>query len=249
MLEEEEKRVSDVVDAAPSVDGMHREYATTRDPRLRSALLEHYQSYARAIAARYGHSNAGPDDLEQVALLGVLKAIDRFDPERGVSFSTFAWATTHGELKRHLRDSGWSARVPRRVKEVFLVVNRTADDLTLALGRSPTVAEIAQTAGISDEEVVEAMAAQGAYRPDSVDRRAEEWEPSERELGFEEVEVRSELVSVIRRLQPQQQELLRLRFAEELSQTEIAARLGTSQMQVSRMLSAVLGRLRRQLAP
>jgi RNA polymerase sigma-B factor len=226
---------------------MHREYATTRDAALRSALLEHYQSYARAIAARYGRSNAALEDLEQVALLGVLKAIDRYDPERGVSFSTFAWATTHGELKRHLRDAGWSARVPRRVKELFLVVNRAADDLTLDLGRSPTVVEIATATGLTAEEVVEAMAAQGAYRADSVDRRTEEWEPADRETGYDDVDLRSQLGSAIRRLRPEHRELLRLRFEEELSQTEIAARLGTSQMQVSRMLSTVLDRLRLHL--
>src|SRR6476659_5593127 len=145
------------------------EFAETRDPALRDQLIEAHLGLAEYLARRFANRGEPLDDLVQVASLGLVKAVERFDPSRGLEFTTFATPTIVGELKRHFRDKGWAVRVPRRVQELHLRVTRVIDDLSLEIGRSPTVPEIALRAGTSEDEVIEAIDAGSAYRSTSLD--------------------------------------------------------------------------------
>ena len=135
----------------------------------RTELVEEYRGFAISLARRFGNHREPQDDLIQAALVGLLHAIDRFDPERGVEFTTFAFATITGELKRHYRDQTWGVRVPRSLKEQFLAVTKATDELTVELGRSPTIPEIAERASSSEEDVLSALEVSGAYLPVSLD--------------------------------------------------------------------------------
>src|SRR5437016_9065036 len=148
------------------------EYGRTRDPVLRDRLVTAHMGLAEYLARRFTNRGEPLDDLLQVASLGLLKAVDRFDPGRGLEFSTYATPTIVGELKRHFRDKGWAVRVPRRVQELHLAMATVVATLTQDLGRSPTITEIAQQSGASEEEVLEAMEAGRAYRFVSIDARA-----------------------------------------------------------------------------
>src|SRR3954470_20615395 len=152
------------------VDRRLREYHRTGDAQLRSDLVERLMPLARSLALRFSHSGESVDDLVQVAALGLVKAIDRFDPERGFAFTSFATPTILGELRRHLRDTAWALRVPRELQERALVVSRTAGELTGTLGRPPTAAELADATGLSVEDVVEARAAGSARHAVSIFR-------------------------------------------------------------------------------
>src|SRR3954454_14386058 len=144
-------------------------FADTRDAGIRDQLIEAHIGLAEYLARRFANRGEPVDDLVQVASLGLVKAVERFDPARGLEFTTFATPTIVGELKRHFRDKGWAVRVPRRVQELHLRITRVVDDLSLEFGRSPTVQEIAQRAGISEDEVIEAIDAGSAYRSTSLD--------------------------------------------------------------------------------
>jgi len=227
-----------------------QEFARTRDARLRVELTEEYLPLAAALAARLA-GRFELDDLEQAANLALLKAIDRFDPDRGFEFTTFAWTTISGELKRHLRDRSWGVRVPRRVQEHFLTTARAVDELQQVLGRPPTVRELGGVTGLSDEETIEALEARDLHRLPSIDapppssvRHEGAWEPSVVDDRFDRLDDQDLLARLLERLAEPERELLRLRFAEELTQSDIAARIGVSQMHVSRRLSATLDRLR-----
>src|SRR5438128_11445445 len=144
-------------------------FAETRDPTLRDELIEAHLGLAEYLARRFANRGEPLDDLVQVASVGLLKAVDRFDPERGLEFSTYATPTIVGELKRHFRDKGWAVRVPRRIQELHLRLGKVVSTLSQDLGRSPTIAEVAERAGASEEEVLEAMEAGRAYRFASLD--------------------------------------------------------------------------------
>jgi RNA polymerase sigma-B factor len=210
---------------------------------------------AAHLSRRFNHRGISEDDLMQVASIGLLQAIERFDPERGVEFSTFAAPTILGELKRHFRDRGWAIRIPRRLQELNLRLTSVADQLTHQLGRSPTIAELASAVHASDEEVLEALDAARAYRARPLGKVGDDDGPSgpvDPGLSSEDVALlRSEDRMVVERLlagvEPREQLMLRMRFYEEMTQQEIAERLGVSQMQVSRLLSRVLTRLREQV--
>jgi len=194
------------------------------------------------------------EDLTQVANLGLLKAIDRFDVERGVKFSTYATATVVGELKRHFRDKGWALRVPRRLQEAGMKVGRTVTDLYQDLGRAPTVAEIGKRTGLSEEEVLEAMETAHAYTTQSLDAPTDEDGAAtiERlgaeEESFELLEGWTSVAPAIKELPRRERTILYLRFFRGLTQTQIAEELGISQMHVSRLLSRTLSQLRRQVS-
>src|SRR2546421_6971310 len=160
-----------------------QEYGRTRDPVLRDELVTAHLGLAEYLARRFANRGEPLDDLVQVASLGLVKAVERFDPARGLEFTTFATPTIVGELKRHFRDKGWAVRVPRRVQELHLRVTRVIDDLALELGRSPTVQEIAQRAGTSEDEVIEAIDAGSAYRSASLDAGRSDDEESPGLLG------------------------------------------------------------------
>lgn len=215
----------------------------------RDDVVAAHAGLARSLAARYAERGESLDDLTQVAYIGLVKAVDRFDLERGVQFSTYATATILGEIKRHFRDSRWKMRVPRSVQELYLRVKAALDTLSLELGRSPTIAEIAHFAGATTEAVVEAMEAGRTFHMTSLDAPRDDEGSDGIEIAtldpsMVDVVEREALTSLIDRLPPREQEILRLRFEHDLTQSEIAARIGVSQMQVSRLLARTLDQLR-----
>ena len=232
-----------------AVRRLHEEYRGTGDERLRALLVERYQGLARSLANRRSKSPDDRDDLTQVAMLGLLKAIDRFDPGVGVQFTTYAWATVDGELKRHIRDHSWAVGVPRSLQESYLRVAAALDELSNALGRSPTLEEVGQAVGMSVEQVIEAIEVREAGRPLSLDSGLDDGEGRAIELGEDDglmagVERRGLLSPLLDRLCERDRRILAYRFEEDLTQSEIAKRVGISQMQVSRLLAQILASLR-----
>jgi RNA polymerase sigma-B factor len=230
------------------------EYRSTGDPAIREELVTAHLRLAIHLARRFDNRGVPFDDLVQVASLGLLKAIERFEPERGLEFSTFATPTIIGELKRHFRDKGWSVRVPRRVQELHVRLNTLVNELTQTHGRSPTIPELAVAARASEEEVLEALEASQAYRSASLDVPDDDGpSPAKGLLGQIDdgpVHVENQLVveRLLATLAPREQLMMRLRFFEELTQSEIAERLGISQMHVSRLLTRCLEQFRDRLA-
>ena len=214
-----------------------------RDPSgtTRDVLVQRFMPLARQMARRY-RSVEELDDLEQIAAIGLMKAIDRFDSERGLAFSSYAFPTIIGELKRHLRDRGWSVRVPRDMKELALRVNRVSGDLGRELGRPPTVAEIAERTQTSIERVLDALQAAAARYAVSLDQRGSgpddlgEREIPVTEAGFGAVEDVATLEELMRVLPERQRKVLDMRFREDRLQWQIAETLGVTQMQVSRLI-------------
>jgi RNA polymerase sigma-B factor len=229
-------------------------YAETGDKELRDEIVASQVGLAEYLARRFKNRGEPIEDLIQVALLGLLKAVERFDPSRGLEFSTFATPTIVGELKRHFRDKGWAVRVPRRVQELHLRMGTVVNNLSQELGRSPTIPEIAQRAEVSIDEVLEAMEAGRAYRFSSIDAPAGDDEDraqspaaaqlGEDDTGLQEVEQRMLLSPLIASLPKREQMIIHLRFFRGMTQSEIAARLGISQMHVSRLLARSLAQLR-----
>ena len=228
-------------------------YHTGGDPLAREQLVERFLPLARQLARRYQRGGEQLDDLIQVASLGLLKAIDRFDPARETAFSSFAVPTILGELKRHFRDKGWSVRVPRDLQEMAVRVDRIADEMSRELGRAPTPAEIAKRVGATLEQVLEAREASAAYRAVSLDRpRAEndeEGDPYADAFGIEDpgfglAEDSATVERLMQVLSEREREVLRLRFEEDLTQSEIGQRVGVSQMHVSRLIRQSITRLR-----
>jgi RNA polymerase sigma-B factor len=232
-------------------------YARDRSPTVREELVERFMPLARRLAARYAGGAEPFDDLVQVASVGLVKAIDRFDPVRGTAFSTFAVPTILGELKRHFRDRGWSVHVPRDVQERILKVERALADLPSKLGHSPTVQEIADRIEATDEEVLEAMhAAQGhhAVSLDASSSLGDGDDPGplrdrigEEDLSFDTVEYGEAIGPVLEEISERDRKVLHLRFVEDMTQSEIAEQVGVSQMHVSRILRATIEKLRKQI--
>lgn len=225
-------------------------YAGTKDSRLEAALLEDYRGLALSLARRYAGRGEAVEDLEQVAMFGLLKALRRFDPALGRAFSTFAVPTILGELKRHFRDHGWVLRPPRGLQELYLAVQRAAADMTTELGRSPLVSEIATRCGASDEAVLESLELGHARIGEPLEVRAAEGDEAHfraeigtEDPGFRLAEERMDLGDLLARLAPSDAVVLRMRYFDGLTQDEIAARLGTNQMAISRRLKKTVGRL------
>ena len=222
------------------------------DPVAREELAREFLPLAEYFARRFSGRGEPVEDLTQTASLGLLNAIDRFDPERGVPFSTYAAATIVGELKRHFRDRGWALRVPRNVQETAILVNRTVSMLWQEMGRAPTVREIAMSADIGEDDVLEALDALQAYTTDSLDApTADATSTAAESIGAEDrsYEVSEEWLSLtpaLRELPERERSILYLRFFEGRTQTEIADELGISQMHVSRLVSQSLEKLRQR---
>ena len=222
------------------------------DPTAREALVERFLPLARQLARRYQRAGEPLDDLVQVASLGLLKAIDRFDPARETAFSSFAVPTILGELKRHFRDKGWSVRVPRDLQELAVRVDRVGEEIAREVGRAPTPAEIAERIGSTTEAVLEAREAAGAYRAVSLDRPRDEEDDEAgiadavgaEDPGFRLAEDSATVERLMRVLTDREREVLRLRFEEDLTQSEIGVRVGVSQMHVSRLIRQSVARLR-----
>ena len=234
--------------------GLFERWQRDKDPRARECLAECYLPLARTLAARYRGRGGEPfDDLLQVASLGLLKAIDRFDPDRGTAFSSFAVPTILGELKRYFRDTGWSAHVPRGAQELALKVQEAEQAISPRLGRSPTADELALYMEVSVEQVLDGLEAAAAHHATSLEEPHDELDGESQSLAdafgeddprFEQIDASLTVASAARELSEREQRVLELRFFGELTQSEIAKRIGVSQMQVSRILRGALAHLR-----
>ena len=222
--------------------------------RLRDELVEMHLPLAEYLARRFGNRGELHEDLVQVATIGLIKAIDRFDLERGVAFSTYATPTIVGEIKRHFRDRGWTIRVPRRLQEIQSVINQAVSDLGQELGRSPTVAELAKKVGMTEEEILEGLESANAYSPLSLDAPDPSGEVGAviEQLGdyddaLDAVVDRETIKPLLEQLDARAKRILLLRFFRNMTQSQIAEELGISQMHVSRLLSRTLADLRKAL--
>ena len=230
-----------------------RRYARTRDPLAREQLVERYLPLARYAAGRYAKGSEPFDDLVQVATVGLIKAIDRYDPAHGSAFVSYALPTMSGELRRHFRDRGWAVRPPRELQERAQRVERATQELLRELGRAPTIGEIGQAVGLGDEAVLEAREALNARRSSSfsaprgasgdADDVLEDHLGADDD-GYARAEARATIERLSATLSKREREVLRLRFDEDLTQEQIGRLVGTSQMQVSRIIRASLEKLR-----
>jgi RNA polymerase sigma-B factor len=218
-------------------------------PAAREELITANLGLAHQLARRFLHRGEPLDDLVQVASVALVKSVDRFDPSRGVDFAAFATRTIIGELKRHFRDKGWAVRASRRVQELYLELGHATGTLVQQLGRNPTVAELAEATGATEEAVIEAIEAGQGYRAASIDATESEDDPLSARLGahdgnFDSVDDRALLGPALANLPEREQAILRMRFVDGLTQSEIAVAVGVSQMHVSRLLSSSLQKLR-----
>ncbi|MFC7916265.1 RNA polymerase sigma factor SigF [Streptomyces sp. NPDC057386] len=223
---------------------------------VRDTLIELNLPLVRYAAARFRSRNEPMEDIVQVGTIGLIKAIDRFDCERGVEFPTFAMPTVVGEIKRFFRDTSWSVRVPRRLQELRLALTKASDELSQKLDRSPTVSELAAVLGVSEEDVVDGLAVGNAYTASSLDSPAPEDDGGEGSLadrlGYEDaalegVEYRESLKPLLAKLPPRERRIIMLRFFANMTQSQIGEEVGISQMHVSRLLTRTLAQLREGL--
>jgi len=232
------------------VHRLFRQFQVDRSPEIRRTLIEGHLGLVEYLARRFAGRGEPLDDLVQVATIGLVKAVDRFDPDRAVEFSTYATPTIVGELKRHFRDKGWALRVPRRLQELNLRLGSVIGKLSQELQRSPTVAEIAKAAGTTEDEILEGLDSAHAYRLISLDAPAsDEGLTYHEQLGDQDSSLAAldDWISVrplVQQLPPRERRMLYLRFFKGLTQSEIADQLGISQMHVSRLLAKTLSVLR-----
>jgi RNA polymerase sigma-B factor len=247
--------MSEVAEAEP-LNGAETGQSPNDRPPLsegaREAMITENLGLSHQLARRFLHRGEPLDDLVQVASVALVKSVDRFDPERGVDFAAFATRTIIGELKRHFRDKGWAIRASRRVQELYLELGHATSSLVQQLGRSPTVAELAEATGASEEAVLEAIEAGQGYRTSSIDSTDDEDQPLSARLGeydsqYDSVDERALLAPALATLPVRERAILRMRFVEGLTQSEIAAEVGVSQMHVSRLLSSSLDQLRQHI--
>lgn len=239
-------------------DALFIEYSKTRNEQLRDVLVERYEQLVSYLANKFANRGEPVDDLRQIAYIGLLKAIDRFDPDAGAKFMTYATPTIVGEIKRHFRDKGWMLKVPRRLQETHLAINRVTEQLTRSLGRTPLPAELAKALDVSVELVLEALELGQNYSMLSLDVQSgsEDTERSasltdflgERESGFDRAEAQVAVRAAFGALSPQEQRVVYMSYYRNQTQVQIARRIGVSQMQVSRILSRALQTLRRTMS-
>lgn len=237
---------------------LFRLYKEKGDEEARDQLIVSHLNLVRFLASKFKNRGEPLDDLVQVGTIGLIKAIDRFDPERGLEFTTYATPTILGEIKRHFRDKGWSIRVPRRLQELSAKVNQATDELTVELQRSPSVEEIAAKLGVSAEEILEAMESSGAYTSVSLEAGGTSEDDEAPALidrlgsvdeDLDASDDRMVIDDAIRDFSPREQEIVRMRFIDGLTQVEIAKRLGVSQVQVSRLLRRTLRKIQDKIDP
>jgi RNA polymerase sigma-B factor len=241
-----------VARATGDTQAMFVELRANPSTALRDHLVELHLPLARSVAGRYRHTPQPFDDLLQVASMALVKAVDRFEPDRGLAFSSFAVPTMIGEIKRHFRDTAWALHVPRALKEQILLVERCERELSGRLGRAPTVEDLADAACLTSEAVLEAIEARSAHDTESIDAALDEDDAAtvrSEALGADDahlelVDVRSALSSAMDQLADRDRRIIELRFVGGLTQTQIAERVGVSQMQVSRLLRGALAELR-----
>ncbi len=241
-----------------STEELFAEFRRTGDERLRAYLIEKHAGLVRHVAKEYSAAGETFDDLVSVGHLGLINAVDRFDPERGTRFATFAVPTIKGEIRRHYRDKGWGVRVPRRIQELVHKVKRKHDELSQARGRSPTYRELATALHVTEEEIIEALEAAQQYDLLSTDAAVYDEDgdaplsSQEREgaldPGLELVGDREAIGAALAKLPARERVIIKLRYYQDMSQTEIARRLEISQMHVSRLQHRALNRLRHILS-
>jgi RNA polymerase sigma-B factor len=234
-----------------------RRYHEDGDLAAREELIERYMSLVRSLARRYSYRGEQLEDLVQIGAIGLIKAIDRFDLERGVELTTYATPNIIGEIKRHFRDKGWSVRVPRGLQELNVQVSKLIEQLTVQLGRSPTIPELAKAAGVEEEQVLEALESGRAYSSVSLSTGGGSEEDGELDplesLGsieheYEVAEDRAVLAPGFQVLDERERKILHLRFFSGLTQSQIAAQIGISQMHVSRLIRRSLEKIREEIA-
>ena len=235
-----------------------RRYHEQGDLAAREQLIEQYMSLVRSLARRYSYRGEQLEDLVQIGAIGLIKAIDRFDVNRGVELTTYATPNIIGEIKRHFRDRGWSVRVPRGLQELNIQLSRLIEELTVQHGRSPTIPELAKAASVTDEEVLEALESGRAYTSLSLSAGSGghdedgELDPLESlgtvEHQYEVSEDRAVLAPGFRVLDERERKILHLRFFEGLTQSQIAQQVGISQMHVSRLIRRSLEKIRDEIA-
>jgi RNA polymerase sigma-B factor len=245
------------VSADPGAIDLFVEYRRTHDRALRNELVEQHRHVADYLVRRYSRRGIPEDDLRQISLLAILAAVERFDPSLEVAFSTFAGRTVEGEIKRYLRDRTWMVRPPRRAQELHLELRQADEDLTHQLGRSPTVAELAAAVDETEDHVLEALEAGVAHQATSLDQPAPGLDDDARTLGervlagnddgFGDVESRQVVAELMDELDDRDREVIRLRFFENMTQPEIAERMGVSQSYLSRIIRRILVDMREML--
>lgn len=233
---------------------LFRRYTNTRDPETRDQLVIMHQNLVRFLAGKFANRGEALEDLVQVGVIGLINAIDRFDPDRGTKFSTYATPTIVGEIRRHFRDKAWSLKVPRRLQELNLAANKAAERLSQSLGRPPTIQDIAKEVGASEEETLEAIELGNAYDTVSLDSKlSHEGESAPLTLAefvggmdgsLQNIDAYGDLKQAMECLDPRENAIIYYRFFKDMSQTEVAKRLNISQMHVSRLQQKALKRLK-----
>ncbi len=237
---------------------LFRRYIETRDRKVRDHLVMMHQNLVRFLAGKFANRGEPLEDLVQVGVIGLINAIDRFDPTRGTKFSTYATPTIVGEIRRHFRDKAWSLKVPRRLQELNLAANKAADDLSQRLGHPPTIQDIAKSISASEEETLEAIELGNAYDTVSLDSKlAYEGESApltlaefvgDLDISLQNIETYGDLKQAIESLEPREKAIIYYRFFKDMSQTEVAKRLNISQMHVSRLQQKAVRRLKEILS-
>ena len=233
------------------VDTLLLAYHRDGDREARDRALVELMPLVRALASRYAGRGEPLEDLVQVGALGLIKAVDRFDVDRGVEFSSYAVPTIVGEIRRHFRDKAWAMHVPRRLKELSVRLSRVLDELTTELGRSPTIAELAEATQVEEEDVIDALDSANAYSTRSLHAPFDDGDDAtladklgEDETGYAEIEDGSLVAAGLDALDERERRIVQLRFFEEMTQSQIAAEIGISQMHVSRLLRSALATMR-----
>lgn len=233
---------------------LFRQYVATRAPGVREQLVMMHQNLVRFLASKFANRGEPLEDLVQVGVLGLINAIDRFDPGRGTKFSTYATPTIVGEIRRHFRDKAWSLKVPRRLQELNLATSKAADELSQRLGRPPTIQDIAKEVGATEEETLEAIELGNAYDTVSLDTKlAFEGESAPLTLAefvggadesLQNIETYGDLKHAMDSLDDREKAIIYYRFFRDMSQTEVAKKLNISQMHVSRLQQKAIKRLK-----
>ena len=242
-------------DATPEETAeLFREYARDHNPAVRDKLILRHQNLVHYLAGKFANRGIPLEDLAQVGMIGLINAVDRFDPDRGLQFSTYATPTILGEIRRHFRDKGWSLKVPRRLQELNIAAAKAAEQIGAAMGRSPTIQEVATRIGASEEETLEAIELGNAYETVALDAPMQAQGESapltlaeflgEEDESLQKIDSYGDLRQAIDSLEPREKAIIYYRFFKDLSQTQVAKRLNISQMHVSRLQHKAMKKLR-----
>jgi RNA polymerase sigma-B factor len=252
--DQKHKRLSNADTAPKETAELFKKYARNRDPATRDALILGHQNLVHYLAGKFANRGIPLEDLVQVGMIGLINAVDRFDPDRGLQFSTYATPTILGEIRRHFRDKGWGLKVPRRLQELNMAAAKTAEKIGAELGRPPTIQEVATRIGASEEETLEAIEMGNAYEMVALDAPMQSQGESamltlsdflgKEDASLHKIEFYGDLREAINSLEPREKAIIYYRFFKELSQTQVATRLNISQMHVSRLQHRAMRKLK-----